>query len=158
QHPLQGEYRCLTLTRRIQIPCQYFQLQSDMTVLVENITTSSQTNITLQRQMSWDQLLLEIQSLFSTTYSSDLPTSFELSLSEMTKRASSSHVPSNKLYNFSMEKKQQKLVRIVTQSVPDGIFPKQYTAKLYDIKVGGQGPDDKIYNQKADIRKFIPRG
>ncbi|CAL4123306.1 unnamed protein product [Meganyctiphanes norvegica] len=129
-----------------------------MTVLVENITTASQTNITLQRQMSWDQLLLEIQSLFSNTYSSDLPTSFELSLSEMTKRASSSHVPSNKLYNFSMEKKKQKLVRIVTQSVPDGILPKQYSAKLYDIKVGGQGPDDKIYNQNADIRKYIPRG
>ncbi|CAL4116103.1 unnamed protein product [Meganyctiphanes norvegica] len=76
----------------------------------------------------------------------------------MAKRVSSSNLPSKKLYDFSMEKKKQKLVRIVTQIVPDGIFPKHFTAKLYDIKVGGKGPDDLIYSQNADIRKFIPRG
>ncbi|CAL4108015.1 unnamed protein product, partial [Meganyctiphanes norvegica] len=109
-------------------------------------------------QWTWDQLRFELKSLFETTYQNDLPTSLVLSLNDMTKRASLSNVPSNKLYNFSIEKKRQKLVRIVTQNVPDGILPKHYTAKLHDIKVGGQGPDDTIYNQDADIRKFISRG
>ncbi|CAL4064788.1 unnamed protein product [Meganyctiphanes norvegica] len=122
----------------------------------EHISTSLQINMT--RQLSRDQLLLELQNLFSMTYHIDMPSSLELSLNEMIKRASSSNIPSNKLYEFSMEKKKQKLVRIVNQSIPDGIFPKHYTGNLYDIKVGGQGPDDRIYNQHASIRKFIPRG
>ena len=52
----------------------------------------------------------------------------------------------------------EKKLRIVTQPVPDGILPKEYTANLYDVKVGGHGPDDKIYNENADIRSHIPRG
>ena len=47
---------------------------------------------------------------------------------------------------------------MVDRRVPDGIFPNYCTVKLCDIKVGGQGPDDKMYNRHADLRKFIPRG
>ncbi|CAL4108594.1 unnamed protein product [Meganyctiphanes norvegica] len=125
------------------------------------LSTGSYTptcGLMLERQLQWNQLLLELQNLFSTAYHTNLPTSIALSLNEMNKNASSSNVPSKKLHEFSIEKKKQKLVNIVDQIIPDGIFPKHITAKLYDIRVCGRGPDDKIYNQHADLRKFIPRG
>ncbi|CAL4106989.1 unnamed protein product, partial [Meganyctiphanes norvegica] len=131
-----------------------------MTVSTEHTPTSpsSQSMIALENQLPCDQLLLVIKSLFSTTYNNDLPSSLELSLNDMTKRASSSNVLSKKLYDFSMEKLKQKMVRVVDQGIPDGIFPNHITGKLYDIKVGGSGPDDKMYNNNADLRKFVPRG
>lgn len=129
-----------------------------ISMVQSNGATSTRKNITLERQMSLDQLKLAMQKLFSTAYHKDIPESIMLSLNEMTKRAASSHVPSKKLFNFSIEKKKEKLVRIVTQSLPDGILPKQYTGNLYDIRVGGHGPDDAIYNNNVDIRQNIPRG
>ncbi|CAL4117865.1 unnamed protein product [Meganyctiphanes norvegica] len=112
----------------------------------------------MEKQLAWDQLLLEIQCIFSTIYQKDLPRSLELSLNEMAKRALSSNVPSNKLYDFSIEKQKQKLIGITTAKVPDGIFPKNYTSELYDIKVKGEGPDDFLYNIHSDLRNYIPRG
>jgi len=120
--------------------------------------TSSNTNITPEQQLSLEQLNMEMQNLSSTAYQNDIPASLMLSLNEMTKRALASHEPSKKLYNFSLEKKKEKLVRIVSQSVPDGILPEQYTCNLHDIRVGGHGPDDAIYNKHVDIRQKIPRG
>ncbi|CAL4210794.1 unnamed protein product, partial [Meganyctiphanes norvegica] len=111
-----------------------------------------------EKPLSWDQLLLEVQSLFSTTYHIRLPTSLELSLDKMSNIASSSNIPSKKLYDISEKNRQQKLVRIVTQNVPVGIFPKHYTAKLYDISICGEMPDYIIYNKHADLRKYIRRG
>ncbi|CAL4106987.1 unnamed protein product [Meganyctiphanes norvegica] len=133
-------------------------VEEEIQVLKKHKATHSQTNITLEKQLQWDQLLLEIQNIYSAKHHNDLPTSLSLSLNNMTKRASSSNVPSKKLFEFCMEKKKDKLVRIVEQIIPDGIFPKHITGKLYDIKVGGGGPDDKIYNKHADLRRFIPRG
>ena len=50
----------------------------------------------LENQLRWGQLLMEIQNLFSKTYHTDLPTSLDLSLNEMSKRALSTNEPSKK--------------------------------------------------------------
>jgi len=53
-------------------------------------------------------------------------------------------------------------VKIVSSDVPHGILPLGYSAKLNDARVvgfsRGYGPDDKVYNNDAEIRNRIARG
>jgi hypothetical protein len=53
-------------------------------------------------------------------------------------------------------------VKVVSSDVPYGILPPGVTVKLHDAKVFGgmnsHGPDDKIYNNDAEIRDKVARG
>jgi len=53
-------------------------------------------------------------------------------------------------------------VKITSSDVPHGVLPQGVAVKLHDVKVsggyGGHGPDDKIYNNDAEIRDKVARG
>ena len=53
-------------------------------------------------------------------------------------------------------------VKIVSSDTPHGILPLGVSVKLHDAKVvgciNGYGPDDKIYNNDAEIRDKVARG
>ena len=52
-----------------------------------------------------------------------------------------------------------KLIRVTGPSVvPNCVPPPWCSAVLYDIKINGKGPDDKIYRSNEKIRTMIPRG
>lgn len=111
-----------------------------------------------EKQLSCDQLLLELGKLYPTTKTSHIPESLLLAIKSMNKRAVSSHSHSQQLHDFCTMKEREKKLSIVAQKVPNDILPKHFTAFLYDVKVRSHGPDDKIYNENADIRSHIPRG
>ena len=114
--------------------------------------------IKYEKQLSCDQLLLEMEELYPTPKTIYMPDSLALSVKTMNIRALSSCMYSKQVIDFSQMKVREKKLSIVTQDVPEGILPKHFTAKLYDIRVKSKGPDDKIYSENADIRKYIPRG
>eukprot|EP00091_Calanus_sinicus_P002978 TRINITY_DN13127_c0_g1_i1.p1 TRINITY_DN13127_c0_g1~~TRINITY_DN13127_c0_g1_i1.p1 ORF type:complete len:199 (-),score=58.44 TRINITY_DN13127_c0_g1_i1:248-844(-) len=53
-------------------------------------------------------------------------------------------------------------VKIVSSDIPHGILPQGVAVKLHDARVlgghAGHGPDDKIYNNDAEIREKVARG
>lgn len=61
-----------------------------------------------------------------------------------------------RLYEFSKEKKTEKLIKITSGTVPSDILPFD-EATIHDIKVNGYGPDDEIYSKNPDIRQKVSR-
>ncbi|XP_064082420.1 uncharacterized protein LOC135198610 isoform X2 [Macrobrachium nipponense] len=62
-----------------------------------------------------------------------------------------------RLKQFSV--KQQKLVKIHSEKVPNGILPHGYTATLHDMKVNSRHcADDEVYSKNPDVQKMIARG
>ncbi|KAG0728183.1 hypothetical protein GWK47_033030 [Chionoecetes opilio] len=62
------------------------------------------------------------------------------------------------LLNFAKSKTGEKLLKTVSEDVPQSILPADCSAVLQDIRIGRHGPDDRVYNKHPDIRTKIPRG
>lgn len=61
-----------------------------------------------------------------------------------------------RLENFSKEKSNDKLVKISSVDVPEGILPEGVRAELTDLKAGVRGrPDDVVYNKHKDIQELV---
>lgn len=60
------------------------------------------------------------------------------------------------LLNFASTKTDgEKLLKVTSADVPDGILPEGYVGVLRDIKVSGHQADDSIYSNHPDIRQKV---
>lgn len=50
---------------------------------------------------------------------------------------------------------EEKLLKVTSASVPNGILPEGYVGILHDIKVSGHQADDSIYSNHPDIRQKV---
>ena len=49
----------------------------------------------------------------------------------------------------------EKDLKVISCEVPDKILPSGIKGELYDCRIGGRGPDDKIYNKNEFIRENV---
>lgn len=106
----------------------------------------------------FEQLLELLKSAkVSILQDGNLPPVLVTALENMQHRAKNTE-SSKIVFEFAKQKQEEKLVRIVSADIPDGILPGGYAGKLHDTKVNSRAADDKVYEEHPDIREKIPRG
>ncbi|XP_050711471.1 uncharacterized protein LOC126995705 isoform X1 [Eriocheir sinensis] len=113
-----------------------------------------------------ERLLAEMSSIAAEKWTKQdsgapkVPKSMVASVRRIVKSVQSNSISGKSLLDFAYTKTdgEEKLLKVTSASVPNGILPEGYVGVLHDIKVSGRQADDSIYSNHPDIRQKIPRG
>ncbi|CAL4242634.1 unnamed protein product, partial [Meganyctiphanes norvegica] len=107
---------------------------------------------TLSLEECYNKLMAILKTTDHPTWQDgDLPPVLVTSLRDMQDRAN--NIESSKIvFEFAKRKQDERLVKIVSGDVPNGILPKFYTGKLHDTRVHSKVSDDAVYEKNPDIR------
>ncbi|KAG0712982.1 hypothetical protein GWK47_017247 [Chionoecetes opilio] len=122
---------------------------------------TSVSNRQLKMEEAAQELLADMRTIMAKKRpSKDTETSLDECMEAAVVRAIHSarhndNEAAQRLMDFSTKKAEEKLLKISSPEIPEGILPEGTKGTIHDVRVGGYHCDDKIYSSDPAIREKV---